>query len=245
MNILKEIIICQEDCEFSAYNSQIKKAKCECLAKESNSSFADMIINKAKLFDNLKDIRNLMNLNILICYKKLLLSFSSIRNNVGCLIIICIISLHIIGIFIFYFSQLKKIKKMIKRITIERKNNNIIKMVNKKINISIKNKRNSKNDKSNSVINSKLMISKKSNDNIIMYNNNYNNNINNNIVNYNNEELNELSYNIAVLYDKRTFCQFYSSLLKLKHNFIFTFFNKKDYNPGIIKIDLLSKSNKF
>ena len=134
---------------------------------------------------------------------------------------------------------------MIKRITIERKNNNIIKMVNKKINISIKNKRNSKNEKSNSVINSKLMISKKSNDNIIMYNNNYNNNINNNIVNYNNEELNELSYNIAVLYDKRTFCQFYSSLIKIKHNFIFTFFNKKDYNPGIIKIDLLSKSNKF
>ena len=102
-----------------------------------------------------------MNLNILICYKKLLLSFSSIRNNVGCLIIICIISWHIIGIFIFYFSQLKKIKKMIKRITIERKNNNIITMVNKKINISIKNKRNSKNDKSSSVINSKLMISKK------------------------------------------------------------------------------------
>ena len=55
---------------------------------------------------------------------------------------------------------------------------------------------------------------------------------------YNNDELNELSYNYAIIYDKRTFCQFYSSLLKAKHNFIFTFFNKEDYNPSIIKIDL-------
>jgi len=55
---------------------------------------------------------------------------------------------------------------------------------------------------------------------------------------YNNDELKELSYNYAIIYDKRTFCQFYSSLLKAKHNFIFTFFNKEDYNPSIIKIDL-------
>ena len=108
-------IICQDGCEFSAYNSKINKAKCECNAKESDLSFADMIINKTKLFDNLKDIRNLMNLKILLCYKKLFLSFSNIL-NVGCLIIICIIIFHIICIFVFYFIQIKKIKKLIKRI---------------------------------------------------------------------------------------------------------------------------------
>ena len=42
-------IICQDGCDFSAYDSGYKKAKCECFAKESNLSFADMIINKAKL----------------------------------------------------------------------------------------------------------------------------------------------------------------------------------------------------
>ena len=42
-------IICQDGCEFSAYNSKINKAKCECYAKESDLSFADMIINKTKL----------------------------------------------------------------------------------------------------------------------------------------------------------------------------------------------------
>ena len=110
-------IICQDDCEFSDYDSKIKKAKCECFAKESNLSFADMTINKMTIFDNLKDIRNLMNLKILVCYKKLILSLSDIKHNVGCLIIICIIAFHIICIFVFYFNQLNKINKVIKSIT--------------------------------------------------------------------------------------------------------------------------------
>ena len=223
-------IICQNDCEFSAYNSQIKKARCECFAKESNLSFADMTINKNKLFENLKDIRNLMNLKILICYRKLLLSFSRIKYNIGCLIIICIIIFHIIGIFIFYFSQLKKIKKKIKSITHRLKN------VNKNMKIIYKRKKHKKNDKQNSEINSKIFINKNNHDDIILYKKSHNRN--NNKMNYNNYELNDLSYDLAIIYDKRTFCQFYISLLKAKHNFIFTFCNKDDYNPSIIKIDL-------
>ena len=124
-------IICQDDCEFSSYNSEIKKAKCECFAKESNLSFTDMIINKMKLLDNIKDIRNLMNLKILICYKKLLLSLSSINHNIGCLIIICIIAIHIISIFVFYINQLKKIQKMIENIIFGISNINFIKQLDK------------------------------------------------------------------------------------------------------------------
>ena len=122
-----------------------------------------------------------------------------------------------------------------------KKNITIIKKVNKKIKIANKKEKHGKMDKSNSAINSKIMINKKNNDNIILYNNNHNHNhnLNDKIMNYNNVELNDLSYNEAIIYDKRTFCQFYSSLIKEKHNFIFTFFNKDDYNPGIIKIDLL------
>jgi len=57
-----------------------------------------MKINKNKLFDNLKDIKNLINLNIMKCYK-MLLSFNNIKYNVGSIIIICIIFFHIIFIF--------------------------------------------------------------------------------------------------------------------------------------------------
>ena len=230
-------IICQDDCEFSAYNSENKIAKCECFAKNYNSSFTDMTINKMKLLDNLKDIRNLMNLKILICYKKLILSLSSIKHNVGCLIIICIIAFHIICTFVFYFNQLNKIKKVIKRLTFEIKKVDVIKKSNKIISLANKKKgKRGKINKLNSVINSKVIMNNKNSENIIIYNNF--NNRNNNKMNYNDDELNELSYYIAIIYDKRTFCQFYSSLLKSKHNFIFTFFNNEDYNPSIIKIDL-------
>ena len=55
---------------------------------------------------------------------------------------------------------------------------------------------------------------------------------------YSNDELNELAYNLAIKYDKRTYCQYYNTLLQSKHIIIFTFFNKEDYNPKLLKIDL-------
>ena len=57
-------------------------------------------------------------------------------------------------------------------------------------------------------------------------------------IEYIDEEMNDLSYELALKYDKRTFCVYYISLLRTKHNFIFTFFNNNDYNSKIIKIDL-------
>ena len=59
-----------------------------------------------------------------------------------------------------------------------------------------------------------------------------------NKMNYNDEELNNLSYEFALLFDNRKYCQYYLSLLKTKHLLIFTFFNNNDYNLKIIKIDL-------
>ena len=58
------------------------------------------------------------------------------------------------------------------------------------------------------------------------------------IMSQNDEELNQLSYKFALQYDNRTYCEYYISLIKTKHNLIFTFFYSKDYNSRIIKIDL-------
>ncbi len=55
---------------------------------------------------------------------------------------------------------------------------------------------------------------------------------------YTDEEINMLPFEIAILYDKRNYCQYYISLLKTKHSFLFSFFNNIDYNSKIIKIDL-------
>ena len=44
------------------------------------------------------------------------------------------------------------------------------------------------------------------------------------IIEYNCDEINDFSYDLALENDKRTYCQFYISLIKTKHEFIYTFF---------------------
>ena len=60
----------------------------------------------------------------------------------------------------------------------------------------------------------------------------------NNILKYKDDEINSLNYKLALKHDKRKYCEYYISLLKTKHNFIFSFFGNDDYNSKIIKIDL-------
>ena len=50
------------------------------------------------------------------------------------------------------------------------------------------------------------------------------------------EEMNSLDYDIAILVDKRTFCQYYFALLKKDQLIIFTFYTQDDYNLRQIKI---------
>ena len=62
------------------------------------------------------------------------------------------------------------------------------------------------------------------------------------VMEYNDEEKKNLKYELALKYDKRTFIQYYISLLKTKHLLMFSFFNNEDYNSKIIKIDLFFTS---
>ena len=268
-------IICQDDCEFSSYNSEYKSARCDCFAKEFNSSYTDMTIIKNKLFENFKDIKNLMNYNILICYKKLL-PIKRLAYNVSCIIILFFIFFHIISFFYFVYCQLKKIKKAIQNIIFALTNMSLIKNFNINTNrMKTKNitQRNNNINKSNNWINGKNKIEEQNQNKLILNKNNFldknknrenakkttniiTENINSTnrssfglnyndkikrikkLMEYNSEEMNDLSYNLALNYDKRTFCQYYRSLLKLKHCLFFFFFNNDDYNPKIIKIDL-------
>ena len=62
--------------------------------------------------------------------------------------------------------------------------------------------------------------------------------VNESIIKFNDYELNNLPYNKAIKYDKRTYSQFYFSLLKTRHILIFSFCPANDYNSQIIKIYL-------
>ena len=61
---------------------------------------------------------------------------------------------------------------------------------------------------------------------------------NNNIEKLNDQELNSLDYSIAVLIDKRSYLQYYWSLLKKKHLILFTYLPANDYNLCSIKVAL-------
>ena len=56
--------------------------------------------------------------------------------------------------------------------------------------------------------------------------------------NFNDEELNSLSYKEAIKYDKRTYIQYYWALIKKKQLILFTFVLDNDYNIFTIKLAL-------
>ena len=242
--IEKDKIVCQDDCDFTEYDYETLKAKCSCKVKESSKSFVDMNINKNKLLENFKNINNIANFNILSCYKKLF-NKNGISNNIGCYLIFIIILFHILTILIFSINQFSSIVNTIKNIlsqlpgfsSVKKEKNEKIKVDRfnfKKISIhKIKSKKISKNkhisnkrplNKSKIKINSKIRKNKQDKKE--------------NIKKYIDEEINGFSYDFTLLYDKRTFCQYYASLLKTQHNLICALFNNNDYNSGIIKIDL-------
>ena len=55
---------------------------------------------------------------------------------------------------------------------------------------------------------------------------------------YNDFELNSLEFKKALIYDKRTFCKYYYSLLIFNNLLLFSFYPVNDYNIKIIKISL-------
>ena len=61
----------------------------------------------------------------------------------------------------------------------------------------------------------------------------------NEIKNLNDEELNNLEYEKAIVFDKRTYFQYYFSLLKKKQLIAFAFYPANDYNLKTVKVSLL------
>ena len=212
--IEKNRIVCQEDCYFSDYNYDTSKARCICQVKECPQLFDGMNINKAKILENFKNFYNYINFKFLVCYKKLF-NKKGFINNVGCYLILSIIFFHI-----FKRNYRRQIKNKQK---IHRLNSNRIFILGKRI--INKNKIYNKNiiNESEFKINLKKIKDKSNKENINKYID---------------EEINGFSYNLSLKIDKRTYCQYYISLLKTQHKLICALFNNNDYNSVIIKFNL-------
>ena len=103
----------------------------------------------------------------------------------------------------------------------------------------------------NNLLNKKKLLNKKNNinKNKIIKNNKQKKNKQIQIthLDFNDYEMNNLRYNDAIKYDKRTFFNYYISLLKTKHLILSSFIPINDYNLISIKISLfwLSLSSYF
>ena len=119
--------VCQDNCIFSDYDNKIQKAKCSCDVVESSSSFANININKTKLYENFVNFRNIANVNLLKCYK-VLFSKSGIIKNYGSLSLMPLLLIHFIIIILFYAKNLyKNIEEKIKDISYGIKNWDLVK----------------------------------------------------------------------------------------------------------------------
>ena len=295
--------LCENNCKYTNYDYKAKKVLCECFVKMKIPLISELEINKDKLLNNFKDIKNILNLDVLKCYKEVF-NKEGLINNIGNYIMSTIIIITLILSILFKIKGYINLKKRINEIVIKNKqegNNKGCRVEQEKNNKKVKNKKGKKyrQDKNKKVKNNKQDKNKKekknqkiknkkgkkkkivknkiknnplkkkrnklkikkmfendlkntkidSKSNIYMINNKYIkynaikiepyiNNTTSNRINYNDYELNNLSYKEALKLDKRTYFQFYFSLLKMKHILIFTFYTYTDYNSKIIKIIL-------
>ena len=249
--IKKKFYLCPSNCIYYKYDSDNKEAICHCKIQNVFNSFSDNNNNNDNLIYNLTNAKRFLNLEVMKCFK-LVLTKDGFLNNFGSHIIILIIFFYIISAIYFFSKGTNIIFEYIEEIIMLKK-------------LEEDSKINSKKDRDKDLMeNSTSMFSssKKSFNKINPINKidtenkesldiNYSKDILNNKVksgyekvemekykSYNDYELNTISFEEALEIDKRTFFQFYFSLIKLKHILIFTFNKKKDYNSYIIKICL-------
>ena len=254
--INKNMSLCEENCEFISYDYSNKKVKCSCNIK-TTLSLNDVEFDKKTFLKDFINIKKITNIEIIKCYRTCF-KINNIKNNYGFYIIFFIFILYFICINIFFCKSLiiliDEIIKIIKckeyQITknkkdyssldnIQRKSN--IQQTKSTLNLFSKTKKKQKtlilekikrksHNKKNRKINKKTDFIGKEKEKKENYNNNYNN-----ILEYTDSELDSLAYADAIKIDKRTYCQYYWSLMKKKQSILFSFYPNKDYNSQVIK----------
>ena len=259
----KKMSICEANCNYIVYDSTIKKSKCECQIKLNLELISEVKNNYDKFLNIFTNIKNGTNIKVIKCYKELFCE-DGLKNNIGNYIILSIILSDIICLIFYNIKGFKFLNNIIDNYISKNINLNKIDINNKKKEeiLSIKNKNNNiiinnNNNNKQTNINKKnvrkkrksfnlntLKTNEENNNNMsssfvtIKRNKNKNNFKNEGIVDKNDYEINSLNYKEALKSDKRTFIEYYISLLKRKQLLIFTFYINNDYNSKSIKICL-------
>ena len=106
--------LCEENCELIEYDYENEKAKCSCDIKTNIPPIKDIKFKKDEFFKSFKDINNIINLNVMKCYK-VVFKINGLKKNYGFFIMVSIIIFYFICLLIFVtFSNTQLKKEIIK-----------------------------------------------------------------------------------------------------------------------------------
>ena len=269
----KNMSLCENICTFTGYDSDTKKALCECSIRYQEFIIEELNKQTNLLANNFTTDNSNSNLGTLKCYE-VLFTKKGLLTNIGSYILLFHILLFIISSLLFYKigypllenninSILKQmeINKSTKSLNLYSKNirgNKIRKTTKKKTNKNLKEISNPlKKSKISNKLSNKIsyknlnLTSKKENyvnSKVLIYPKKYKEEkfspifikekkeeVNIFDIDY---EINSLPYKEAIKYDKRTYFEYYLSLIRSKHPLISTFCLLKDFNNLIIKINI-------
>ena len=123
--------LCEENCELMEYDYAKEKSKCSCDIKTNIPPIKEIKFNKNEFFKNFKDINNLINLNVMKCYK-VVFKINCLKKNYGFFILSSIIIFYFISLLIFVTLSNTNLKKEINKIIWALKFN-VIPIKNKKL----------------------------------------------------------------------------------------------------------------
>ena len=119
--------LCEDNCDFSGYNSETQKAICNCEVKIQTSLISEIQVNKEKILKNFLDIKSKINLSTMKCYK-LVFSKKGQELNIGSYVLLVSIFINIVLVVLFKvkgFAVLTKkldtVKSMLKSNTKDKK----------------------------------------------------------------------------------------------------------------------------
>jgi hypothetical protein len=255
--------LCEKDCKYQGYDINLKKAKCECKIKNTLRIFSKIIIDTDLLYNNFKTFNKIANIDIITCYKSVF-SEEGLIKNVGSYTILAIAFLFLVTFLLFFVNGYGKIIKKINQMTsvkfYERERQS-----QKEIDIMKQLEMLKKEQGSTNSTNNTRKIIKMSKDKDRLKESFSSKSIDDlnfkrekNILRTSHDskqekkldrqaikilkiidlEINKFPYEKALKYDKRTYLEYYFSLLRTKHLLIFSFYPAEDYNLMPIKIYL-------
>jgi len=119
--ISNNMSLCESKCEYGGYDSDIKKAKCECEVKIKITLMSEITINSNILKKKI-DIKNALNLKVMKCYKNVF-STKGLKGNIGSYIILSFIFTVSICLVLFLIKGFSVLKGFINSVN-SRKNPN-------------------------------------------------------------------------------------------------------------------------